>query len=135
MVPWMIAPSGAVAGTTVVIDTVLGITGASCVVAPMSCCSGFMIDCVRYAVIAAMVEEGSELTNEEADLLTRYLAVCGNQPVEEVKVGFEILKALGLRHRGVNIISCPSCARQGDRPGADGRTPTGPVPCSRWRTG
>jgi (E)-4-hydroxy-3-methylbut-2-enyl-diphosphate synthase len=34
-------------------------------------------------------------------------------PVEEVKVGFEILKALGLRHRGVNIISCPSCARQG----------------------
>lgn len=33
-------------------------------------------------------------------------------PVEEVKVGFEILKGLGLRHRGVNIISCPSCARQ-----------------------
>jgi (E)-4-hydroxy-3-methylbut-2-enyl-diphosphate synthase len=34
-------------------------------------------------------------------------------PVEEVKVGFEILKSLGLRHRGVSIISCPSCARQG----------------------
>ena len=34
-------------------------------------------------------------------------------PVEEVRVGFEILKGLGLRHRGVNIISCPSCARQG----------------------
>ena len=34
-------------------------------------------------------------------------------PIEEVKVGFEILKSLGLRHRGVNIISCPSCARQG----------------------
>ncbi|ARC88092.1 flavodoxin-dependent (E)-4-hydroxy-3-methylbut-2-enyl-diphosphate synthase [Rhodovulum sp. MB263] len=34
-------------------------------------------------------------------------------PVEEIKVGYEILKALGLRHRGVNIISCPSCARQG----------------------
>ncbi|PCJ74747.1 MAG: 4-hydroxy-3-methylbut-2-en-1-yl diphosphate synthase [Rhodobacteraceae bacterium] len=34
-------------------------------------------------------------------------------PVEEVKAGFEILKSLGLRHRGVNIISCPSCARQG----------------------
>ncbi|MDA8740213.1 flavodoxin-dependent (E)-4-hydroxy-3-methylbut-2-enyl-diphosphate synthase [Rhodobacteraceae bacterium] len=33
--------------------------------------------------------------------------------VEEVKVGYEILKSLGLRHRGVNIISCPSCARQG----------------------
>ena len=34
-------------------------------------------------------------------------------PIEEVKVGYEILKSLGLRHRGVNIISCPSCARQG----------------------
>ncbi|MGF6859610.1 (E)-4-hydroxy-3-methylbut-2-enyl-diphosphate synthase [Rhodobacteraceae bacterium MBR-64] len=34
-------------------------------------------------------------------------------PVEEVRVGYEILKSLGLRHRGVNIISCPSCARQG----------------------
>ena len=34
-------------------------------------------------------------------------------PVEEVKMGFEILKSLGLRHRGINIISCPSCARQG----------------------
>ena len=34
-------------------------------------------------------------------------------PVEEVKVGYEILKSLGLRHRGLNIISCPSCARQG----------------------
>ncbi|MEE9455128.1 MAG: flavodoxin-dependent (E)-4-hydroxy-3-methylbut-2-enyl-diphosphate synthase [Paracoccaceae bacterium] len=34
-------------------------------------------------------------------------------PVKEVKAGFEILKSLGLRHRGVNIISCPSCARQG----------------------
>ena len=33
-------------------------------------------------------------------------------PVEEVKVGFEMLKALNLRHRGVNIVSCPSCARQ-----------------------
>lgn len=33
-------------------------------------------------------------------------------PVEEIKVGFEILKSLGLRHRGVNVISCPSCARQ-----------------------
>ena len=33
-------------------------------------------------------------------------------PVEEIKVGFEILKGLGLRHRGVNIVACPSCARQ-----------------------
>jgi len=35
------------------------------------------------------------------------------EPEEEVKVGFDILKSLGLRHRGVNIIACPSCARQG----------------------
>ena len=34
-------------------------------------------------------------------------------PVEEVKVGYEILKSLGLRTRGVQIISCPTCARQG----------------------
>ena len=34
------------------------------------------------------------------------------EPVEEVKVGFEMLKSLGLRHRGVSIVSCPSCARQ-----------------------
>ncbi len=34
------------------------------------------------------------------------------EPVEEVKAGFDMLKALGLRHRGVNVISCPSCARQ-----------------------
>jgi (E)-4-hydroxy-3-methylbut-2-enyl-diphosphate synthase len=33
-------------------------------------------------------------------------------PVEEIKVGFDMLKALNLRHRGVNVISCPSCARQ-----------------------
>ena len=35
-----------------------------------------------------------------------------DEPEEEVKVGFEILKSLGLRNRGVKIISCPSCARQ-----------------------
>ena len=35
------------------------------------------------------------------------------EPVEEIRVGFEILKSLGLRTRGVNIIACPSCARQG----------------------
>ncbi|HEC00115.1 MAG TPA: flavodoxin-dependent (E)-4-hydroxy-3-methylbut-2-enyl-diphosphate synthase [Sphingomonadales bacterium] len=33
-------------------------------------------------------------------------------PVEEVKVGFDLLKSLDLRHRGVRIVSCPSCARQ-----------------------
>ncbi|MDX8377058.1 MAG: flavodoxin-dependent (E)-4-hydroxy-3-methylbut-2-enyl-diphosphate synthase [Mariprofundales bacterium] len=34
------------------------------------------------------------------------------KPEEEVRVGFDILKALDLRHRGVNIIACPTCARQ-----------------------
>ena len=34
-------------------------------------------------------------------------------PIEEIRVGFDILKSLGLRHRGVNVIACPSCARQG----------------------
>ena len=36
-----------------------------------------------------------------------------SDPVDEVKVAFEMLKSLGLRHRGVTIVSCPSCARQG----------------------
>ncbi|MEM8826922.1 MAG: flavodoxin-dependent (E)-4-hydroxy-3-methylbut-2-enyl-diphosphate synthase [Pseudomonadota bacterium] len=35
------------------------------------------------------------------------------EPMQEVKVGFEMLKALGLRTRGVRVVSCPSCARQG----------------------
>jgi (E)-4-hydroxy-3-methylbut-2-enyl-diphosphate synthase len=35
-----------------------------------------------------------------------------SDPVEEVKAGFELLKSLNLRHRGVNVIACPSCARQ-----------------------
>ncbi len=34
------------------------------------------------------------------------------EPEEEIRAGFEILKGLGLRHRGVNVIACPSCARQ-----------------------
>src|SRR5499426_3347102 len=34
------------------------------------------------------------------------------EPEEEIRAGFEMLKSLNLRHRGVNLISCPSCARQ-----------------------
>jgi (E)-4-hydroxy-3-methylbut-2-enyl-diphosphate synthase len=33
-------------------------------------------------------------------------------PVEEIKVGFDILKSLGLRRKGVNLVACPSCSRQ-----------------------
>src|SRR5580698_3587430 len=36
-----------------------------------------------------------------------------DEPAEEVHVGWELLKSLGIRHHGVRIISCPSCARQG----------------------
>ena len=36
-----------------------------------------------------------------------------DDPVQEIKIGNEILKSLNLRNRGVKIISCPSCARQG----------------------
>jgi len=35
------------------------------------------------------------------------------EPEEEVRVGYEILKTLGIRTRGVRVVSCPSCARQG----------------------
>jgi len=36
-----------------------------------------------------------------------------DEPEEEVRVGWDLLKSLGIRHRGVKVISCPSCARQG----------------------
>ena len=36
-----------------------------------------------------------------------------DDPIKEVKIGNEILKSLNLRNRGVKVISCPSCARQG----------------------
>ena len=35
-----------------------------------------------------------------------------SDPIDEIKAGYEILKSLGIRSRGVNIISCPSCARK-----------------------
>ena len=35
------------------------------------------------------------------------------EPEQEVRVGYDILKSLGLRTRGVRVVSCPSCARQG----------------------
>ena len=35
------------------------------------------------------------------------------EPEEEVRVGYEILKSLGIRNRGVRVVACPSCARQG----------------------
>ncbi len=52
---------------------------------------------------------GLLLTDGIGDTIRISLAA---EPEEEIRTGFEILKCLNLRHRGVNIIACPSCARQ-----------------------
>jgi (E)-4-hydroxy-3-methylbut-2-enyl-diphosphate synthase len=65
---------------------------------------------LRSGTTKSSVGLGNLLWNGIGDTIRVSLSA---DPVEEVKVGFEILKSLGLRHRGVTIISCPSCARQG----------------------
>ena len=60
--------------------------------------------------IKSSIGFGALLLNGIGDTIRVSLS---DDPVEEVKVGNEILKSLNLRHRGVKIISCPSCARQG----------------------
>ena len=64
---------------------------------------------LRSGTIKSSVGLGSLLWAGIGDTLRVSLSA---DPVEEVKVGFDLHKALGLRHRGVNVISCPSCARQ-----------------------
>ncbi len=64
----------------------------------------------RTGTIKSSIGLGSLLWAGIGDTIRVSLAA---DPVEEIKVGFDILKSLGLRHRGVNIIACPSCARQG----------------------
>ena len=64
----------------------------------------------RTGTVKSAIGIGSLLWAGIGDTIRVSLAA---DPVEEVKVGFDILKSLGLRHRGVNIIACPSCARQG----------------------
>jgi (E)-4-hydroxy-3-methylbut-2-enyl-diphosphate synthase len=64
---------------------------------------------LRMGTIKSSIGIGSLLWAGIGDTLRVSLSA---DPVEEVKVGFDILKALGLRHRGVSVISCPSCARQ-----------------------
>jgi (E)-4-hydroxy-3-methylbut-2-enyl-diphosphate synthase len=64
----------------------------------------------RPGTIKSAIGMGSLLWAGIGDTIRVSLAA---DPVEEVKAGFDMLKALGLRHRGVNIIACPSCARQG----------------------
>jgi len=59
--------------------------------------------------IKSSIGMGSLLMNGIGDTIRVSLS---DDPVEEIKVGNEILKSLNLRNRGVKIISCPSCARQ-----------------------
>ncbi len=64
---------------------------------------------LRTGTVKSAIGIGSMLWAGIGDTIRVSLSA---DPVEEVKAGFEILRALGLRHRGVNVISCPSCARQ-----------------------
>jgi len=64
---------------------------------------------LRMGTVRSSVGLGMLLADGIGDTLRVSLAA---DPVEEVKVGFDILKSLHLRHRGVNIIACPSCSRQ-----------------------
>ena len=64
---------------------------------------------LRSGTIKSSVGIGSLLLQGIGDTIRVSLS---DKPEEEVKAGYEILKSLGLRNRGVKIISCPSCARQ-----------------------
>ncbi len=64
---------------------------------------------LRSGTIKSSIGIGSLLWAGIGDTIRVSLST---DPVEEIKVGFDILKSLNLRHRGVNVISCPSCARQ-----------------------
>jgi len=64
----------------------------------------------RTGTVKSAIGLGSLLWAGIGDTLRVSLSA---EPEEEVHVGWELLKGLGIRHRGVKIISCPSCARQG----------------------
>jgi len=64
---------------------------------------------LRTGTVKSSIGIGSLLWAGIGDTLRVSLSA---EPAEEVRVGFDILKSLGLRHRGVSVISCPSCARQ-----------------------
>jgi (E)-4-hydroxy-3-methylbut-2-enyl-diphosphate synthase len=65
---------------------------------------------LRAGTIKSSIGMGSLLWAGIGDTIRVSLAA---DPVEEIKVGNDLLKSLGLRQRGVTIIACPSCARQG----------------------
>jgi len=64
----------------------------------------------RMGTVKSAIGLGSLLWAGIGDTLRVSLSA---EPEEEVRVGWDLLKALGIRHRGVKVISCPSCARQG----------------------
>jgi (E)-4-hydroxy-3-methylbut-2-enyl-diphosphate synthase len=63
----------------------------------------------RSGSVKSAVGLGLLLTRGIGDTIRVSLA---SNPVDEIKVGFDILKSLDLRHKGVNLIACPSCSRQ-----------------------
>src|SRR5881409_4215817 len=63
---------------------------------------------VQTGAVKSAIGIGWLLSHGIGDTLRVSLAA---DPVEEVKVGFEILKSLELRHRGINVIACPTCGR------------------------
>ena len=64
---------------------------------------------LRSGTVKSAIGLGAMLMDGIGDTIRVSLAA---DPVEEVKVGFDILKSLGLRHKGVNLVACPSCSRQ-----------------------
>jgi (E)-4-hydroxy-3-methylbut-2-enyl-diphosphate synthase len=64
---------------------------------------------LRMGTVKSAIGMGSLLWAGIGDTIRVSLSA---DPVEEVKAGFDILKALGLRRRGVTVVACPSCARQ-----------------------
>jgi (E)-4-hydroxy-3-methylbut-2-enyl-diphosphate synthase len=64
---------------------------------------------LRSGTVKSSVGLGLLLMDGIGDTIRISLAA---DPVEEIKVGFDILKSLGLRHKGVNLVACPSCSRQ-----------------------
>ncbi|WP_196141059.1 flavodoxin-dependent (E)-4-hydroxy-3-methylbut-2-enyl-diphosphate synthase [Aliikangiella sp. G2MR2-5] len=64
---------------------------------------------LRAGAVKSAVGLGMLLAEGIGDTIRVSLAA---DPVEEIKVGFDILKSLGLRQRGINFIACPSCSRQ-----------------------
>jgi (E)-4-hydroxy-3-methylbut-2-enyl-diphosphate synthase len=64
---------------------------------------------LRSGTVKSAIGLGALLMDGIGDTIRISLAA---DPVEEVKVGFDILKSLGLRSKGVNLVACPSCSRQ-----------------------